>query len=231
MSLLTSLLLWVVAAKEPTFALQRQYKVGDIAEYSVHYEGVLLDTPLVFDATSIEEITKLENGRVGSKSTTKGAVIAIGNDKSPAQPESVDTLTFKPDGTDITFDTDPALWKVRQAYLTSMVYPLQGVGLGGTYERTLTLGKDAEATALSVKGKVLGTEVVKGVTVLKVGLEMSEQRAKLPATFSGNAWLDPRSFVLLRLEGTVANLPFDGGIEQPSRGKLVINILKLTPGK
>lgn len=184
-------------------------------EKSVHKLAVKIDfqgQAFEFRAKVSNEVTEVkENGQFLTKHAMTDQVIVMDGNEQPTDEEENQTVLMNPDGSIVKIEADSVDGDAyRFANLQGFDYAMKAVEVGTKWTKELKADKEQMTVDTLSTYEVVAKETVLGHECYKVKYSKTEKSGDAPASVTGNAWMDTKSGLPVKMVADFKNLPVQG---------------------
>jgi hypothetical protein len=209
-----------VQAQDKPVTLARTYKAGDVQRYKVTVNASVMGMDVIVTSTAkntIKEIKK--NGDVVIEAADEGTKVSFGGQEQEQPAGAPITETRSKTGKLVDLKTDPASQALlspeiqkMSAMVSDIIVSEKAVKPGESWETEFD-NPAVKGKKLTVKTTFVGTEKVEGKELWKVKQSLTAETGMESAKVSHDytTWLDPANGRLVKLEGTVKDIPTQFG--------------------
>ncbi len=217
LTMLSAMLVALTAAQEE-YTLKLQVKEGDVFKYRFTMEITFGDQSAVFTMNLTNKVIKVEsNGDIVFEGSSSDGMVKFGEQEMPVPASPPTRTTFKPNGTPTKVEggRNPES-EMRMARLNSLLFPDKAVKIGDKWNGELK--GEGNLPTLKAEYELVAKEKVGDIEALKIKFNIQEVAAQsgesstmnTPTTMSGFIWIDPKTGMLVRMNGSVKGMPAEG---------------------
>jgi hypothetical protein len=209
-----------VQAQDKAVTLARTYKAGDVQRYKVTVNASVMGMDVIVTSTAKNTIKEIKpNGDIVIEAADEGTKVNFGGQEQeqPAGPPVIETRSKT--GKLVELKTDPAAQALlapeiqkMSAMVSDIILSEKAVKAGDVWETEFD-NPAVKGKKLTVKTTFVGMDKVEGKDLWKIKQSLTAETGMESAKVAHDytTWLDPANGRLVKLEGTVKDIPTQFG--------------------
>lgn len=195
------------------YTLKLQPKEGDTFKYRFTMELTFGEQSAVVTMNISSKVIKVDaDGNIVIESGSSDGMVKFGEQEMPIPPSPATRTTFKPNGMPVKVEggNNPDV-SLRMARLNAQFFPDKPVKIGDKWDAELK--GEGSAPPLKANFELVAKEKVGDIETLKIKFTIQEIGEKVEggaATLTGHLWIDPKTGMLVRMNGSVKGMPAEG---------------------
>ncbi len=189
--------------------LKRTPKVGDKASYKVTGTFELQGVDVTLKGTTTEEVLKVDNDTVTTKSVAKAVATVMGTDNE--MPDATETTTAKLDGTPVEIKAGDTVSGpgLRLANINLLYLPATPVEMNGTWTAEGKKDEKKDVPGYKINYKLVGEEKVGDWDTYKITAEGGETEGASPTKVKATYWIEKSTGATVRSLAELTDAVFD----------------------
>ena len=192
--------------------LKRTMKVGDTHNWKLSATMDMMGSEILFTANAKEVVKEIkDDGSYTVSEAMSNQVIDMGDGQMPAGEDTNNEVTRNNRGyISLIQGADSSSESYRFSNLAAFIYPENSVEVGHKWEYMVEANKTLGVPPVKFNFEIVGSEKVLDRDCYKVKYSIQETEGATPASGAGHQFVEIKSGLIVRIEGSMSNAPLGG---------------------